>query len=61
MFNVDQVALLHRHQNEWRELRQVDHAGPEDQDLERRLLRGEKLFRCSECELEILAAPPTTR
>ncbi len=61
MFNLDQLALLHRHEGEWRELREVQHASPEDEDLERRLLRGERLFRCAECELEILAVPPESR
>lgn len=61
MFNFEQMALLHRHENEWRELREVRHASPDDDDLERRLLRGEKLFRCTECELEIIAVPPDAR
>jgi hypothetical protein len=26
--------------------------------MERRLLRGDKLFKCTECELEILVVPP---
>lgn len=61
MFSFEQVALLHRHKGEWQELREVKHASPEDNDIERRLLRGERLFRCAECELEILAVPPESR
>jgi hypothetical protein len=61
LLNLDQMALLHRHGGEWQELREVRHASPEDDDLERRLLRGERLFRCAECELEILAVPPESR
>ena len=52
------MALLHRHGDGWKELREVRHASPEENDLERRLLRGERLFRCAECDLEILAVPP---
>ena len=55
------MALLHRHGDEWQELREVRHASPDDDDIERRLLRGERLFRCAECELEILAVPPESR
>lgn len=55
------MALLHRHGDEWQELREVRHASPDDDDIERRMLRGERLFRCSECELEILAVPPGSR
>lgn len=61
MFNFEQMALLHRHEGEWRELREERHPSPDDDDLERRLLRGEKLFKCTECELEILAVPRGSR
>jgi hypothetical protein len=61
LLNIDQAALLHRHGDEWQELREVRHASPDDSDLERRLLRGERLFRCEECDLEILAVPPESR
>jgi hypothetical protein len=61
VFNFEQMALLHRHAGEWQELREVRHAGPEEDDIERRLLRGERVFRCAECELEILAVPPDSR
>ena len=52
------MALLHRHGDEWRELREVRHASPDESDIERRLLRGERVFRCAECDLEIIAVPP---
>jgi hypothetical protein len=58
LLNFEQMALLHRHGDGWKELREVRHASPEENDLERRLLRGERLFRCAECDLEILAVPP---
>ena len=61
MFNFEQMALLHRHGGEWRELSEERHPSPDDDDLERRLLRGEKLFKCTECELEVLAVPRGSR
>ncbi len=61
MFQFEQMALLHRHEGEWRELHEVRHPSPDDDDLERRLLRGERLYRCTECDLEILAVPPESR
>lgn len=62
MFSFEQMALLHRHENEWRELREAPHhTSSSDEDVERRLLRGEKLFRCDECDLEVIAAPQESR
>jgi hypothetical protein len=52
-----ELQILHRHGNDWTPLHQADHS-PDDHDVERRLLRGEKLYRCEECELEILVVPP---
>jgi hypothetical protein len=56
--NIDQMQLLHRHGNDWQELKEIRHAGPDESDIERRLLRGERVFRCTECDLEIIAVPP---
>jgi hypothetical protein len=61
VFQFEQMALLHRHEGEWQELREVRHASVDDDDLERRLLRGERLYRCTECDLGILAVPPESR
>jgi hypothetical protein len=58
VLNFEQIALLHRHGNDWAELKPAEHMTPDDHDLERRLLRGEKLFRCVDCDLEIVAVPP---
>ena len=35
-----------------------EHTSPDDHDIERRLLRGDKLYKCTECDLEILVVPP---
>jgi hypothetical protein len=58
LLSFDQMTLLHRHGNDWQELPEVRHASPEESDIERRLLRGERVFRCDECDLEIIAVPP---
>ena len=61
MFSFEQMALLHRHEDEWRELRESHHATSDDEDIERQLQHGGKLFRCSECDLEVVAVPPPAR
>ena len=43
MINLNQLELLHRHGNDWTPLRQAPHSTPDDHDIERRMLRGEKL------------------
>ena len=59
MLNFEQLTLLHRHGDDWRPMEPAGRdATPEDSDVERRLLRGEKLYRCNSCELEIMAVPP---
>jgi hypothetical protein len=58
VIQLSQLEMLHRHGNEWAPLEQVEHMSPDDHDIERRLLRGDKLFKCSECDLEILVVPP---
>jgi hypothetical protein len=55
--NLGSLEMLHRHGNDWTPLRE-EHSTPDDHDVERRMLRGQKLFRCAECELEILVVPP---
>ena len=57
MLPVNSGELLHRHGGGWAPLREADHS-PDDHDVERRLLRGGRLFRCDECDLDILVVPP---
>jgi len=44
---------MHRHGNDWVEMRPVDPHSPDARDPERQLLHGERLFRCSSCDEEI--------
>jgi hypothetical protein len=54
---LNSALLLHRHGDDWLPLQQADHSSV-DHDVERRLLKGDRLFRCDECDLEILVVPP---
>jgi hypothetical protein len=51
------ATLLHRHGGDWLPLQPAEHSSA-DHDVERRLLKGDKLFKCTECDLEILLVPP---
>jgi hypothetical protein len=44
---------MHRHGNDWVEMRPVDAHSPDGRDPERELLHGGRLFRCSACDEEI--------
>ena len=62
MFQLEQLQLLHRHGNDWLPLDAADtgrqHLDPVDHDIEQQMLRGARLYRCTECEVEIMAIPP---
>ena len=58
MIQLSQLEMLHRHGNDWVPLEAVPHGSASDHDVENRLLRGEKLYQCTECELEIMVRPP---
>jgi hypothetical protein len=55
MLGFDALTLLHRHGDEWLPMDEVKNPHPSaaDYDPERRLLRGERVFRCSACEDEV--------
>jgi len=57
VIQLSQLEMLHRHGNDWVPLEQVPHGSPTDHDVENRLLRGETLYQCTECELEIKVVP----
>ena len=47
------ARLMHRHGDEWVEMTPVADHSPDARDPERRLLRGEQVFRCSGCDEEM--------
>jgi hypothetical protein len=57
VLNFETNRIMHRHGNDWVEMRPVDSHSPDARDPERELLRGKRLFRCSECDEEIQVAP----
>lgn len=58
MVPLSSTQLLHRHGDDWLLLQPVPDHSSVDHDVERRLLKGDKLYRCTECDLEILVVPP---
>ena len=58
MFNLDIARLTHRHGDEWYEMTPISSHSPDPQDPERRLLAGERAYRCSACDEEITIKPP---
>ncbi|HEX2141305.1 MAG TPA: hypothetical protein VHK28_03360 [Candidatus Limnocylindria bacterium] len=56
MFQLEQLTLMHRADGEWHQLSPAEPT-PDDYDLERRVLRGGRLFRCSRCEIEVMVSP----
>lgn len=58
MFNIDLARMMHRHGDEWAEMNPVEDHSPDARDPERRLLRGEQVYRCDRCDEEIRFIPP---
>jgi hypothetical protein len=57
VIQLSQLEMLHRHGNDWVPLEPVEHGSPADHDVENRLLRGEQLYSCTECELQVKVRP----
>jgi hypothetical protein len=53
VLNFETNRIMHRHGNDWVEMRPVDAHSPDGRDPERDLLHGARLFRCSACDEEI--------
>jgi hypothetical protein len=53
VLGFDALTLLHRHGDEWVPMEEVKPASVDDLDPERRMLRGERVFRCTACEDEV--------
>lgn len=58
LFNLEMDKVMHRHGDEWAEMTPVASHSPDERDPERRLLRGERVFRCNECDEEIRIVGP---
>ena len=53
MLNFETNRIMHRHGDDWVEMRPVDAHSPDARDPERELLPGKRIFRCSACDEEI--------
>jgi hypothetical protein len=53
LLNFETNRIMHRHGNDWVEMRPVDSHTPDSRDPERALIRGQRLFRCVACDEEI--------
>jgi hypothetical protein len=59
MFDYQTVKLLHRHSDdEWVPMAEGSEHDPASHDMERKWLRGARIFRCSRCDEEIVMLPP---
>jgi hypothetical protein len=53
VLNVDLARLMHRHGDEWVEMSPVADRTPDSHDMERKLLAGERAYRCDTCDEEV--------
>lgn len=53
MLNIDMARLMHRHGDEWVEMTPVADHSPDSRDPERKLLAGQRAYRCDACDEEI--------
>jgi hypothetical protein len=53
-FDLDMERLMHRHGDDWIEMRPVGEPhSPDERDPERELGRGERIYRCVGCDVEM--------
>jgi hypothetical protein len=59
MINVP-VGPLHRHGDDWSPMEAVDDREhtPEDHDVERKLLHGKRVYRCTSCDAQFAVGDP---
>jgi hypothetical protein len=50
---TDALGLVHRHSDGWHPMEPAEHANPAESDIERAILRGARIFRCTTCDTEI--------
>jgi hypothetical protein len=59
MLNFQAMQLMHRHTDgRTVPMIEVGHRSPADQDEERDWLRGARIFRCPECNEEVVVGAP---
>jgi hypothetical protein len=60
VLNIDLGRMMHRHGDRWMEMIPAADHSPDPQDPERRMLRGEQIYRCESCDEEVRIVPPDT-
>ena len=53
VFNIDVARIMHKHGDDWVEMSPVADWSPDGHDPERKLLAGQRAFRCHACDEEI--------
>lgn len=59
MLNFQAMQLLHRHGEDWGQMEELEHHSPATHDPERRLLRGDRVYRCKTCADEVRIVVPS--
>ena len=49
MMQIDEIRLLHRHGDDWHEMRPAHHS-PAELDIERQLDKGGRVYECTSCD-----------
>lgn len=58
MINIDLARLMHRHGDDWVDMSPVADHSPDARDPERKLLAGQRAYRCRDCDEEVSIMPP---
>lgn len=58
VFNIEMARLMHRHGDEWVEMKPIGDNSLDARDPERGLLGGRQAYRCSACDEEISIQQP---
>jgi hypothetical protein len=53
VIQYEALRLIHRHGDEGSPMEPKDRGGPAETDIERSILRGGRIFRCTTCDEEI--------
>ncbi len=57
MLDFDLARVMHRHGDRWLEMVPAADHSPDARDPERRMLRGEQVYKCKGCDTEVTIMP----
>jgi len=58
VFDLDLARMMHRHGDESMEMLPAEQHSPDPRDPERRLLRGQQVYKCEGCDEEVRITRP---